>query len=152
MREGLHAFAGLMTDITRPILKKRGFSNATLLQHWSEIVGDEMKTGVFPEKITYGKNGAVLYLKVTSGAFAVMVEHRKKVILERLAVFNGHGGITDIRVSQGNVPVKRIQKEEKTEVFLSENQQKELETKISGVEDNDLRESLLSLGKSILLK
>lgn len=152
MREGLHAFAGLMTDITRPVLKKRGFSNASLLQHWSEIVGEEMSRGVRPEKITYGKKGGILYLKVTSGAFAVMVEHRKKNLLDRIASFNGHAGIVDIKVSQGNLPHEKKEKEDKKEVFLSAEEEKILEIKISGVEDEELRKRLLSLGKSILLK
>ena len=167
MREGLHAFAGLMTDITRPVLKKRGFSNASLLQHWSEIVGEEMSRGVRPEKITYGKKGGILYLKVTSGAFAVMVEHRKKNLLDRIASFNGHAGIVDIKVSQGNLPHEKKEKEDKNvealiaaeskkedkkEVFLSAEEEKILEIKISGVEDEELRKRLLSLGKSILLK
>lgn len=152
MKEGLHAFAGLMTDITRPVLKKRGFSNASLLQHWTEIVGEEMSSGVCPEKIVYGKKGAVLYLKVMSGAFAVMVEHRKKSLLERIAFFNGHAGVVDIRVSQGNVFYKKTLKKEPKEDALSSEQEKALEEKISGVEDEELKKTLFSFGRSILLK
>ena len=152
MKQGLCAFAELMTDISRPLLKKRGFTNAAILQHWDEIVGDEMKSGVYPDKITYGKNGGVLHLRVASGAFAMLVEHRREILLDRLAAFNGHKSITAIKVLQGEIRLPEVNKKSIPMRFLTNDEEHSLESKTQTIEQKDLRVAVASLGKSILLK
>ena len=70
-----------LKEWTRPLLGKRGFSCVDIIERWADVVGADLSRGVRPEKIAYphGKRSdGTLHVVCQGGAFATLLEHRKK--------------------------------------------------------------------------
>ena len=140
--------------LTKNLLGKRGFANADLLLHWSDVVGEDLAKGVKPDKITYPKNtreGAVLHVRVGAGSFAVIMEHQKKVLLDRINTFLGYEAIGDIKIKQDLVEIN-APKAEKKERILTAEEEKQLNEKLQNIKDEELRKKLYNIAKSIFFK
>ncbi len=140
--------------LTKKILGKRGFTNADLLMHWSDIIGKELAKGVKPDKITYPKNTreeAILHVRVGAGSFAVVVEHQKKILLDRINTFLGYNGIQDIKIKQDLIEIKSPEPEKK-ERILTVDEEKQLEEKLKNIKDENLKEKLYNIAKLIFFK
>jgi len=79
---------------TEPSLKKRGFKRKDLIEHWPEIVGQELCHQCRPLKIDQigsrnGKRGR-LFLSVASSAYRLEIQYAEPLILERLTRFYGY--------------------------------------------------------------
>ena len=143
-----------MASLTKKLVGTRGFSNADLLLHWSDIVGEEMAKGVKPDKMTYPKGDreqAVLHVRVSAGSFAVVVEHQKNIILEKINTFLGYNAVSDIKIKQEALEMKTDETKQE-EINLSKEQSIELSKKLENIKDEQLREKLFNIGKRIFFK
>lgn len=143
-----------LQSLTKDLLGKRGFANADLLLHWNDVIGEELSKAVKPDKMTYtksGRTGAVLHVRVGAGAFAVLVEHQKKILIDRINTFLGYDAISDIKIRQDLIEIKPpipVEKEKK----LTVEQEMLLTEKLKNIEDEDVRKKLYNIGKSIFFK
>jgi len=102
--------AGLAARAARPALGKRGFAAAEILTHWPSIVGPELAAFACPIEIKFprGKNaGAVLHLRIASGAAATLLQMKTPTILARVNGFMGYGAVASVQVAQGPLPRPR---------------------------------------------
>ena len=152
---GLNLLSTDLKSMARTVLGKRGFSSVDLLTCWEDIVGSQLAIGVRPDKITYPRGQrteGILYVKVLGGAFAVMIEHQKKKLLEKINVFLGYTAIGDIKIVQGNPLEKKVLKTEEIKRVLTTEEKKNLKLKVEGIEDPELKEAVYRLGETIFLK
>ena len=150
---GLQSVGIYVDQATRTLLGKRGFWNADIIAHWEDIIGSELAQGLRPDKITYPKGkGGVVHLRAAGGAFAVMAEHHKRLLLDKLNTFVGSPAFADIKITQGAC----LRSQEPGEIpqvkELSPEQVKRLERAVAQIKDPELREALLAYGKSVYLK
>lgn len=145
---GCQLFIQDLRKLVVPMLNKRGFSCVDIIEKWVDIVGTDLNAGVRPEKVSYVGEKGILHVICRGGAYATVVEHRKRLILERVNTFIGRQALYDIRIRQGafkevpceNQPILRT---------LSDVEKQAIEASVSVIGDKDLRATAARLGLAI---
>ena len=142
--------------LIRSIIGKKGLIVADMLAMWEKIVGEQMASYTCPEKMEFsGKNrdNAVLRLRVPNGAFALEVQHRKNLLIQRINAYFGYNVVADIKIIQdGNWNFEKNVKnnqplEEKN--LVSDEEQIYIEQLSEGIASDELKEKLVRLGKAV---
>jgi len=152
--EGLAPLTKDVNALTQHIFGERGFVGADLITNWEEIVGHEISQGVVPVRLTFPQkqrsNGA-LHVRAAGGAFALLFEHQKARVIERINTYFGYPAISEIRIVQGAVKLPKPEPEE-VEWPLGDEEVQELLQKVDGIEDDDLRSHVFELGIAMIQK
>lgn len=152
--QGLQKLTKEIRQIVQPILGKHGFANADIIENWPLLVGEDLARGIMPDHLHFDrqdrKNG-VLYVKSAGGAFAMLLEHQKMRVIEKINMFFGYPAVGSIKIIQGTLKLKKpvLKKEVKR---LSQKQMQELEKKVEQIEDLELRQKVLEVGIALLKK
>ncbi|HEY5081833.1 MAG TPA: DciA family protein [Bauldia sp.] len=155
-RRGPVALGELIGRVIDPVTKRRGFATTDLIAAWPEIVGSRFADCTRPEKIVWSRgeemDGAPALLVVrVDGPRAIFVQHEAGQIIERVNAFLGYGAIGHLRIIQAPVSGGGMV-ETTSERPLSADAEAELEARLSGVADKDLRSVLDRLGRGVLAK
>lgn len=119
-----------------------------LRQRWREIAGEQLYKYCRPEKLSGGKDGRVLTLRVIPQA-APMVQHQSETLRQRVSVSAG-GDITSIRIVQGPLTTTDTKPLRRRTRALSPKERKQLEESSAGIADSKLREAIVALGAAML--
>lgn len=154
--EGLERLTKEVRTLTQPILGKRGFSGLEIIENWPEIVGADLALGIQPEKLTFEKQSRIngtLHVKSAGGAFALLFEHHRQEVIDRINSFFGYPAVAFVRITQGklNLNPGAEEKQNRTESFSSA-EIKALEEKIALIKDENLRRSFYQMGLTFLRK
>lgn len=139
--------------ITRPILGTRGFAEVDILEAWDDIVGADLARGITPERLTFERDSRVkgtLHVKSAGGAFAMLFEHQKMRVIERINSFFGYPAVARIKIMQGALKLKRPT--QKPVRALSRAEQRELAEKVAVIEDDELRRKAYEIGVVVAQK
>ena len=101
--KGLSILSGTLLPFARNLLGKKGFIEVDIITKWADIVGKELAGYSFPQKISFKKgckNDGTLYLCVTTGAFALEIQHREKYILDKINTYFGYNAVSGIKIIQ----------------------------------------------------
>jgi hypothetical protein len=82
------------------IFARAGFDDPTLVLRWGEIAGEETARIACPIRLSHGKNGGVLTLKVEPGA-AVFLQHETRPLCERINAYLGRPAVSRLKFVQG---------------------------------------------------
>jgi len=151
--EGLAPLTREVQAIAKPILGRRGFAEVDILGSWEEMVGADLARGILPEKLTFDKDKRIngtLYVKSAGGAFATLFEFQKQRVIERINCFFGYPAVAQIKIRQGALKLKSETVE--TARSLTPAEEKELQKRVSAIEDEELRTQAYEIGKAILMK
>lgn len=151
--EGLAPLTAEARTIAAPILGKHGFVGIDILTHWEEIVGADLARGIHPQKLTFDGNkraDGTLHVLSAGGAFAMLFEHQKSRVLERINTYFGYPAVARFKIRQGSFHLKPEQQQ--SDRALSPDETAALSTRIAGIEDSELREHLYRIGTEILRK
>ncbi len=149
--EGLNTLTYEIRQITKPILGKRGFAGVDVITYWEDIVGFDLSRGIRPEKLVFEKDSRIngtLYVKAAGGAFAMLLEHQKERVIQRVNVFFGYPAVSRIKVRQGALFLK-TPSIEATKPSLSPQKLKQLQERLKNIEDPNLKTVLFNIGKAI---
>ena len=150
--EGLDSLTQEVQKLARPLLAQHGFTQVELITHWSEIMGTELALGVKPVKLTFPAKDRIngtLYVRTAGGAFALLLEHQKSRIMERINVYFGYPAVSALKIEQGGVPLPHEPKAE-VEWPVSEEELAPLIEKVNGISDDFLRQKTLEIGIKLL--
>ena len=154
--EGLERLTKEVRAITRPILGKRGFSGFEIIENWTEIIGEDLALGIQPEKLTFEKQSRIngtLYVKSAGGAFALLFEHHKQQVIDRINSFFGYPAVSFVRITQGKLNLNPLPKENSvSENEFSSMEIEALKEKTSLIEDENLRRIFYQMGLIFLRK
>ncbi len=144
------AVARALVGAAGPAFSKFGFKRHEILTQWPAIVGEPLASFTLPERITPAQGGGTLVVRVDGGA-ALEVQHMAPQILERINTYLGGPVVTKLRLVQGPIrrPIKRAVKPDRE---LSSEETGSLASATDGVADPKLRDSLVALGRRILLR
>lgn len=154
--EGLERLTKEVRAITRPIMGKRGFPGLEIIENWTEIIGEDLALGIQPEKLTFEKQSRIkgtLYVKSAGGAYALLFEHHKRQVIDRINSFFGYPAVAFVRITQGQLNLNSLPKE--NSVFEDEFPSAELEAlkeKTALIEDENLRRIFYQMGLTFLRK
>lgn len=100
-KRGFEPASKLVAGQLRGPLEKRGFSEARLITHWREIVGDDVAEAALPIKIRHarGSFGATLVL-LTTGGRAPLLEMQKDTIRQKVNACYGYNAVSKIQITQ----------------------------------------------------
>lgn len=150
---GPRAIGAAVAKLARPLLGKRGFSQAAVITQWDAIAGPELAAWTMPTRIAMPRGGGegVLHLRVAGGAFATAVQHRAPILIARVNAFCGYRAVGAVRIAQGPLPKRPVRVAPPLPPLPPETE-RTLATAAAGIGDTDLRAALLRLGRAILAK
>lgn len=119
-----------------------------LQRRWRDIVGEKLYPFCRPEKITGGKDGRVLTLRVIPQA-APLVQHQAETIRQRVSVSAG-GDIVSIRIIQGALATSEPARPRRRSVPLTTDQRRQLEDSTAMIGNAALRAAIVALGAAVL--
>ncbi len=153
----LQSVAKMLKPLAKNLLGKKGFTEIDILTNWADIVGEETAAYTLPGHISFkrGENsGGVLHIEVPSGAFALELQHREKMVITRINAYFGYPAVGAIRIAQNSelrfaVPEDEdVQGKEKT--LVTEAEENYIRKLSDGVENSELQQKLISLGRCIV--
>jgi hypothetical protein len=149
---GPKAIAEFSRKLTQAPLGRRGFGEASLVTNWPEIVGTAQALGSLPVKIAFPRDeraGGVLHVRVATGGLATEFQYRKELIVSRINSHFGYGAVADIRITQGHVPPRPPKPATAAPPVLPPDQERDLQSSLAAVEDEEIREALARLGRRL---
>ena len=149
---GPKAIAEFSRQLTKQPLGKRGFAEVSLITHWPEIVGEAQALGSVPLKIAFSREertGGILHIRVATGGLATEFQYRKELIVSRINGHFGYGAVADLRITQGHIPPRQPKKKVLPPPVLPADQEQALQQSLAGIEDEEMREALASLGRRL---
>ena len=150
--EGLENLTREVQKLARPLLGQHGFTQVELISHWSDIMGNELALGVKPVKLTFPakeRSNGTLHVRTAGGAFALLLEHQKERIKERVNTYFGYPAVSHLKIEQGGVHMPPHE-EPQVEWPLSEEELRPLLEKVNTISDESLRQKTLEIGIKLL--
>jgi len=153
---GMEHMSTLIRDSLQDAAAKQGFASSMILTGWAEIAGAAIAAISSPVRISYGRDGkgATLILKVL-GSRTQEVSMNAPRIIERINASYGYRAIESIRVTQvgktQDVSANPVELPPQRKIPEAEELNR-LESSIEDIEDENLRNLLFELGKSVLSK
>nr|WP_256515594.1 DciA family protein [Alsobacter ponti] len=148
--------ADLVAPCLQPMLAAKGFASADVVVAWPEIVGERLAAWSEPMKMQFARKPhggpdeppepATLVVRV-EGAFALELQHLAPLIVERVNAHYGWRCVGRLSFRQG--PLERDRSPPRRAPEPDAATMAEMRARVSGVEDDALRESLARLGAGI---
>ena len=157
--DGLSSFATIMLPMLKKVLGKKGMVVADILSMWEHIVGEETALYTFPEKIEFKRGqrcDGTLKLKVPAGGFALEVQHREKIIIDKINMYFGYNAVNSLKIIQdGSLSLKVLKKSNQPMVqksLVSNEEQNYINELTEAIVNENLKKSLQRLGQSVFNK
>lgn len=139
-----------------PFVKSQGFCEARIVLDWHQIVGSFLAHQASPQKISFPtgerKNGT-LFIEVTS-AIAPEISHMLPQIIERINGYFGYKAVQKIVLKHGNLLLSHLPKTKESQkpfsIIQKEGNEDSLKKLVQEIEDENLKNALINLGKFIL--
>ena len=160
-KKGPPPMSARLSMATREVLKRQGFADMHILRHWPEIVGRSLAELSAPEKLTFPRGrapsdgrkrarpeGATLTVRI-DGAAALEFQHLEPQIIQRINNYYGYGAVQRLKLVQGPLPMAP-RKRRKSFRGLTPEEEQGLNAEVKAVENQQLRESLLNLGRLVM--
>ena len=153
----LQSVASMLRPLAKNLLGKNGFTEIDLLTNWTDIVGEETAAYTLPRQIVFRrgeKAGGTLNLDVPSGAFALELQHREKMLIAKINAYFGYPAVAQIRITQNaeiglDAPEdEAVQEGQK--ILVTEAEENYIRELGEGIENLELQQKLLSLGRYII--
>ena len=149
-----------MRDFLAPfahkLLGKKAFAEADVLCHWPEIVGEETASYAKPLRIDFKKNertGGVLWIETAGGAFALEIQLKERIVLEKVNTFFGYEAVNSLRIMQNaasfgqtKAPIHNFEK-----TLVTAEEENYIESLSEGIKDKNLEQALQKLGRAIVV-
>lgn len=151
---GLYTLSQTINPFVKKMLGKKGFVEVDILTNWDNIVGQDLAEYSLPERIdfkTNQKQNGVLHLSVLSGAHALELKHKERIILDKINAYFGYGAVSGLKIMQNPEAFNQQNLEVKEDkVVVSQDEENYINNLTKGVTDPSLRETLVKLGKRII--
>ena len=153
---GLEALSAGMAPLVKKLLGDKGLAEIDVLANWTTIAGEELAQQSLPQKIEFKtgtRNGGTLYLLVASGAFAVEIQHKTPLLIEKINTFFGYQAVAKIKIVQNDAfihtkPSPNVDDKSKKKLVTAD-EQNYIDMVTKDVRHPQLQECLRRLGESI---
>tara|TARA_B100000959_G_scaffold188764_1_gene197453 strand:+ start:255 stop:746 length:492 start_codon:yes stop_codon:yes gene_type:complete len=144
--QGLRPFGKTLPRTVRGILKKSGYNYSEIVSKWSSLVDKNISESSYPRSIKLAKNNGngILVIAVKRGN-ELIVEYSKDTIIRKINSYFGYNLIKNIKLETYNN--KHINKSKK-QIMINQFS-KNFEKKISEVKNENIKNSLIKLIKTI---
>ncbi len=153
---GLENLSASMSPLIKKLLGNKGLIEIDLLSNWQNIVGQEIAEHSMPQKIVFKpncRNDGTLHLLVAGSAFALEIQHKLPIILEKINTFFGYKAIAKITIMQNdafiNTSLTTVSEDKPDKKLVTKQEQTYINEVTEGIQNSELKEQLKSLGESI---
>ncbi|MEO1198921.1 MAG: DciA family protein [Pseudomonadota bacterium] len=122
--------------------RRHGFVRTEVIAHWREIVGPDFADICRPERLTRGRDGATLTVRVPQGRL-LDLSYATDLLRDRLTSVFGSGAIVRIRLEPGDIT---SQPAPSRPAETRPAPPAELSSRLDRIEDPGLRDALVRLG------
>lgn len=153
--EGLNNLNQEVKKLTQNALGKHGFVQVELLSNWSKILGEELSYGVKPVAISFpakDRTNGTLKVRTAGGAFALLFEHQKGQVIEKINTYFGYPAIRQIKIEQSGMRLNLPQPNTENIWPLDQDEIEKLAQKVVHIEDDELRKKMLEIGIQLIQK
>ena len=103
---------------------------------------------IFPAK---ERTNGTLKVQTAGGAFALLFEHQKTNVIEKINTYFGYPAIKQIKIEQNAISLNTPKQSEPIWP-LDETEIEKLSQKVAHIEDEDLRKKMLEIGIKLIQK
>lgn len=150
--KGIKSLSYALDIVTKPVFLKRGFAENRIITDWVKIVGEAVAAQSVPRKLTFGRDKKIdgtLHIEVNNSGLATEMVYLEPVILEKIACYFGYKAVARLKIMQ-NLKAAGIPEKPAVKKSASSNVLEKLEELLVGIEDEELKKSLRSLGSGVL--
>ncbi len=153
-RGSLRALSASLPGVTKRVFARRGLMGAELARQWPAIVGAELAAQCRPRKLRFPRPGEALDGTLTlrvDPAWALEIQHLETQLLERINSFFGYCAVTRLVLQQGPLANRQVRPRTAAEMQSGEPPAADaaLTAKLTTIADQDLRNALAGLGRSL---
>jgi hypothetical protein len=144
-----------LSKLTKPLFKKRGFTEFKIIQDWDNIIGPEFAAYTNPVKIAFNdknRKEGTLYIEVYNNALATKLFYLEPMIIEKIAVYFGYKAVTKLKINYKPLKFASVNSESNVVKEISSHKTESLLELIKEIDDPELKDVLFSFGKSIIRK
>ena len=144
--------AEALNKVLDPALRKRGFASRDILTHWPAMAPKPYDSVAVPDKLVWPRGersaeGATLVLRCVPG-HALAIQHEGQKIAAAVNRYFGYVLVGQVRLSpEPFSPGSGDKRQKRTQP--SPSVQAKVGAKVAGIEDDDLREALRTLGHAL---
>lgn len=151
----LESIGSIFMPIIKNAVAAEDLIGTEIVLNWKDMVGTEIQKFCMPIKTKYDPRSSIrtLYVETPVGGFALEIQHKERYLLDKINAYFGYTAIHKINVSQ-NTDMRPLQIPETKEIKernLSNEEQEFLSGMVGEINDENLREILLKVGKNIIL-
>ena len=99
----LQSISGVLSPFAKNVIGTKAFAEADVICNWKNIVGDETASYSKPLKIDFKKNErtqGTLVVETNGGAFALELQTKSKILIDKVNVFFGYQAVKFLRIIQ----------------------------------------------------
>lgn len=140
----------VVSKITDPTFRKRGFIHTEIISRWKTIVGEDLSAACIPQRISFPARQSgpgVLHVRV-EGARATELQHVAPLVIERINTYFGYRAIDAMRLTQDEIP-KAPASAAVPPTPTDQAEKAETHGQLARTHDPELRDALAALGRRI---
>ena len=143
--QGLRSFGNTLPRGVKGILKKNGYNYSEIISKWNMLVGKEISNYAYPKSIKMKKrdSNGTLVIAIKRGN-EIDIEYSKNEIINKINSYFGYKLIDEIKIKVSNFEDKKIINKKNLSKFS-----KDFEKQINKIKNNEIRNSLSQLLKTI---
>lgn len=150
----LQGISKLLVPMAKKMLGKKAFAEADIIYHWPEIAGNDLASFSHPIKIDFKKGertSGILWLEAASGAFALELQLKSRLLVDKVNTFFGYEAVKNIKIIQNPAAAPNLQENiDKSEKKLVTTEEETYIKDLSGeVKNPELSQALQKLGYAI---
>lgn len=154
--KGFENLSASMTPLIKKLLGAKGMAEVEILANWKNIVGEDLAKYSLPQRIEFkvgSRNNGTLYLMAASGGFAMEIQHRTPLILEKINTFFGYQAVSKLKLIQNdgfiNPETPAVYEDNLEKKLVTKEEQNYIDSVTEDIQHKELKLSLQKLGKSI---
>ena len=136
--QGLRPFSSSIPKTLKKHLRKGGYNYSNIVDNWTKMVNKKISDACYPNTVKMGKNmkDGNLVLNVIRGK-EIEVEYAKSEIIEKINSFFGYNCISYVTLK-----IVQNKLKSKSQVLPKIQNLSKIESKMSQIDNNELRSSL----------
>jgi len=145
--------ADALSGALDPVMRQRGFASRDIVTHWRAIAPPPFDTATLPDRLAWPRSaagraeGAVLHLRCAPGQ-ALFAQHEAPALVAAVNRYFGYVLVRDVRLSAEPFTPGSAGRRHK-DGQPSQSAIAKVGAAIRGIEDDDLREALRTLGLAL---
>lgn len=154
----LESLGSIFIPLVKNAISSEDLVGVDIILNWQDIIGKEMFAYCRPMKTKFDpkENTRTLYLDVPSGGFALEVQHKEKYILDKINAYFGYNAVHKLNITQNiNMQLRNFHDNQNVKqqkiCKISKEDEEYIQSLVTEIKDDKLRENLIKIGKNIIL-